>query len=409
VGYASKSKKAAADGGYVPLLSVIMSYDQEEKIWKEHNCNQWGNCRFDGQTISMTVEQWMSAAGVTNLDNLNPYGGTNQQTSYTPNGGTAVALASKPSYRLFGFQIIVQLEYLDVNYHTLSDYNDSGTEKSFPGTVCYMKIQANPQWTTRVQREFSTIPDAATGAGMSRVRTHTGLSIVVTNSTNSKFGFISMAALVQYGAVCIVYFLFATQAIMIVAVHLLGNTSRNYQRSVREHCAVALWAARRTPVKLFQAMVTFIWMREWQKGGESVLSHYLDDHKTIHKETVAHFLRVCYNTKFQAELLDQDVADMTDACWNELGGLDDNCVSLIEFLDCALSSEIVDYQATKKAFHSGAAMLPFERIFGDNMKQYKGGETKKVCCGMLSLDDNDPARAMLKNSLGAPLAGMEGL
>jgi hypothetical protein len=140
VGYASKSKKAAADGGYVPLLSVIMSYDQEEKIWKEHNCNQWGNCRFDGQTISMTVEQWMSAAGVTNLDNLNPYGGTNQQTSYTPNGGTAAALASKPSYRLSGFQIIVQLEYLDVNYHTLSDYNDSGTEKSFPGTVCYMKI-----------------------------------------------------------------------------------------------------------------------------------------------------------------------------------------------------------------------------------------------------------------------------
>jgi len=409
MGYSNKDKDTASSTGYVPIMSVVMTYDKVDKKWKEASCGtsatstqEAHQCRFEGAPVGMKVSDWIAAAGVADLDTPNPFGGTNAQTSYTHGGGTA-SLNTNPTYRLSGMQIVIQIEYLDINYHTVVDWDaGNGSKKRFPGTVAYFKLQTNPQWTTRVQREFSSIPDASVGSGKTRVRTYNGLSLIVSNSTNSKFGFYSFAAFIQYLAVCVVYFTFATQAIMLFAVYVLGNTSRNYERCVREHCAVAIWAARRTPVKLFQAMTTFIWMREWQKAGTQVLSHYLDDSKAIHKSTIHHFLRTCYNPKFQHELTMQDIDQMTEACWTELGGHEGEQVTLIEYLDCALSSEVVDYQATKAAFTLSKPKGILERILGDNVKSYKAGATKAICCGLIPLDTGDAARQALLQNFNDP-------
>jgi len=182
---------------------------------------------------------------------------------------------------------------------------------------------------------------------------------------------------------------------MLVALYLLGNTSRNYQRSVREHCNVAIQAARRTPPKMFQAAVTFFFMREWEKDPEKMKA-LLEDPTPLLKSTVDVFIRRCFDPNIIGDLTEDDLDNFVDACWHEMGGDTGDGVNMPEFLECCLAGDVVDYYASKQAFNLKRPKNQMEKIFGDNVKSYHHAK-KKACWGLLDPPGTDKARDKMRN------------
>lgn len=416
IGYQSKTKEQALASKTEPMLTVVQHYDPELKAWAEADCSstatqsqQTGQCRFYGDVVGMRVKQWLELANSeVQLNNINRIAEANEQSTH-PDEGTA--LGAYPIYRMTGGQIIVQMEYLDVNNHTLLDFDDNGSVKAFPGTVCYLKLQFNPQWTVKKRNVFTNVPSAGDLAGKKRVRQFTGLHFVVTNSPESLFGFFSFAALAGFAASAVVYLQLCTSAILVFSIHAIGNTSRNYMRSAREHVNVAIQAARRTPCKLFQAAVSFFFIREWEREPE-LFDKLLNDPERIQRPTIAKFIRACFNPDIVGELTDQDLENFTDACFYELGGEVNGGICMAEFLECTLAGDVVDYYASKQAFNLKRYKNPLEKIFGDNVKSYHQSKQPK-CWGLLPAQGSDPAREKMrsvfnKNGAGAKALGSMG-
>jgi hypothetical protein len=412
IGYQSKTKEQAEASKTEPMLTVVQAYDEELKEWKEADCSssatqtqKSGQCRFYGDVVGMRVKQWLELANSSvSLNNVNPIADKNLQTTHPDEGTT---LGEYPIYRMTGGQIIVQMEYLDVNNHTLLDFEDNGTVKAFPGTVCYLKLQFNPQWTTKKRNVFTSVPSATDLAGQKRVRTFAGLHFVVLNSPESLYGFFSFAALAGFAASAIVYVQLCTSAILVFSIHMIGNTSRNYMRSAREHVNTAIQAARRTPCKLFQAAVSFFFIREWEREPEK-FDQLLNDPERIQRPTVARFIRACFNPDIVGELTDQDLENFTDAAFYELGGETNGGICMAEFLECTLAGDVVDYYASKQAFNLKRPKNPLEKVFGDNVKSYHASKQPQ-CWGLLPSQGSDPAREKMRSVFNKQGAGAKAL
>jgi len=409
---ANKANKEAS-----PLLIIVMTYNGEK--WVEGNCTSGLNrqepsvagadhCRFGNGTLAtMSVDDWLKMGGIENLDAVNPQSGlpNNADTSYGSKTGNV-----EPTYRVSGLTLNLHMEYLDSAWHATKDWKDpsSGAAKLFPGIVCFVKVMVNPQ--PALTKTVNVVEAGAASAytGTVRRQVKSGLHFETRFSDNSKAGFVTLIALVQFLAVTVVWFQFATLGCMFLSLYTLGTTSRNYARVIREQCNVAVQCARRTPAKMIQAAVAYFIMREWEHDKEE-MHKFMDDTTTIHKATIKKFMMTCYNPDLLPEIEEDEVDDMVEACWDEMtgGGVREG-VTLIEFIESDLSSEPVDYLSMKAAFNKERKKTPFERIFGDNVQHYSQKD-KKLCFGLIPnpammKDMSDTkARTALRSTLGATL------
>jgi len=304
------------------------------------------------------------------------------------------------------------LEYLDSAFHGNKDWKDpaTGTLKMFPGVIAFAKVQLNPLRTSQVKKDHLPLQGQTAAVPLSalegsvRKRATSGIAITTVTSANSKRGFLSYLALIQYLAVSIVYFNFCTLACMYLALYTLGNTSRNYARVIREQVNVAVQSARRTPAKLMIAACTFFLMREWEHDKEA-MHKFMDDHTVVHRSTIDKFMMTCYNPELLPEIEEDEAEDMVNATWNEMAGANDDGISLIEFVESALSSEAVDYISTRAAFNKQRKKTPLEKIFGDNVGSYDEKD-KKMCYGLVPNPSSlkDAKERKIRNKLRANLA-----
>merc|ERR1712086_490140 len=122
------------------------------------------------------------------------------------------------------------------------------------------------------------------------------------------------------------------------------------------------------------------------------------------------FLWTCFNPELLFDVDEDEVEEMVDACWHEMTHGSDG-VTLIEFVECALSSEVVDYESMRKAFNHNRKFTPMEKVFGDSVGSYKDKD-KKVFYGLLPTpasghDQADRARKLKqKMHLQAKMPGL---
>jgi len=398
-----------------PLMTVVQMYDQTQEKWVEGSCasspttQEAEQCRFqNGQSVSMSVEDWLKNAGIADLNSENMHSGMGTNAQY--DAGDAEKGKLNATWRTSGLELILQLEYLDSAFHGNKDWKDpaTGTLKSFPGVIAFAKVQLNPLRTTQIKKDYLPLPGQTVALtaieGSVRRRVTSGIAITTVTSANSKRGFLSYLALIQYLAVSIVYFNFCTLACMYLALYTLGNTSRNYARVIREQVNVAVQSARRTPAKLMIAACTFFLMREWEHDKEA-MHKFMDDHTVVHRTTIDKFMMTCYNPDLLPEIEEDEVEDMVNATWNEMAGANDSGISLIEFVESALSSEAVDYISTRAAFNKQRKKTPLEKIFGDNVSSY-AEKDKKMCYGLVPNPSSlkDAKERKIRNKLRANLA-----
>jgi len=196
-----------------------------------------------------------------------------------------------------------------------------------------------------------------------------------------------------------VYAQLCTFAVLLFSIKALGNTSRNYMRCAREHVNVALQAARRTPTKLFQAAVSFFFVREWEREPEK-FHNLLYDPERLTRDTIGRFIRACFNPDVVGELTEEDLENFTDAVYYELGGEKNGGVNMAEFLECSMAGDVVDYYATKQAFNLKRKKNPLEKVFADNVKSYHAAK-KGQCFGLLKPAGHDPARDKMRQLFNA--------
>jgi len=407
-----------SNGEATPLLMIIMTYDG--KKWVEGNCESGVNrqepsvagedhCRFgDGNIADMSVDDWLKLGGIESLDGINTQSGLpdNTDTYYGDTPGNV-----NPTYRVSGLTLNLHMEYLDSAWHATRDWKDpaSGTAKLFPGIVCFVKVMVNPQPALAKTVNVVSAGAADEYTGTVRRQVKAGVHFETRFSDNSKAGFVTLIALVQFLAVTVVWFNFATLGCMYLALYTLGTTSRNYARVIREQCNVAVQCARRTPAKMIQAACAYFVMREWEHD-KAEMHKFMDDTTTIHKNTIKKFMMTCYNPDLLPEIEEDEVDDMVQACWDEMtgGGVREG-VTLIEFIESDLSSEPVDYLSMKAAFNKQRKKTPFERIFGDSVQHYDDKD-KKLCFGLIPnpammKDASDTkARTALRSTLSATLS-----
>lgn len=274
------------------------------------------------------------------------------------------------------------MEYVDSGFHEDTTWKDpsSGTRKRFPGVMCFAKVQVNPVENTIRKLDAATITPLSSGSGKVRRRKISGLSFSFTNSTESKRGYISTAALASYLATTIVFVKAALLAVMSVALYTLGNTSRNYKRCLRDQVNVAVQSAQRTPAKLINAAVSFFMMREWEHDKDA-MHKFLDDQTTVHESTIKKFLRTAFNPDMLPDVDEAEVDDMVDAAWHEMTHGSEG-LTLMEFLDAFLSAEVVDFTSMRSAYDTPEEKGKMERVFGDSVVSYKDKHTK-ICFGLV--------------------------
>jgi hypothetical protein len=378
------------------LLTIVQYYDKGAKMWKEMDCvsesvgttQKAGQCRFgNGNSVAMTVAGWLKAAGISDLNapNNNANVVTNAKTTYDSQN-----LLSAPSYRVTGVDMKVQLEILDAAFTAILDWEDpkDNTAKKFTGLATFMKVQSSDLANASERSDYANFSEAGTAAtnatvntGKIRKRQMRGISIDFVNSPNSKRAYATLLAAVMYGAVAAVYFNFVTMGVMAFSLYLLGNTSRNYVRCLREQCNVAVQAARRTPAKAIVAAVAFWLMREWEHD-HAAMHKFLDDTTVVHRDTFLKFLMCCYNPDLLPDIEPHEVEEMCEAAWSEMSGGEGSGLSLIEFCDCFCSSEVVDYLATRRAFDHTRKHGFLENAFGDAMSSYER-KNSRVCFGLV--------------------------
>jgi len=373
------------------MLTKVMSYNGQK--WAEADCasatnrQDGGTCRFgDGKVPQMTVEDWLKVAGVSDLDSVNEFAGMGENAAVSSSHkGQQLIDARSPTFRVSGLEIVVAVEYVGPEFHSEMDWQNpaTGRKQKFPGVLCHMKVTAVKNSTLRRTLNWITMPTAADHvSGKLRRRWQTGVAFRVHKSEDSELGFFAIVGLLSYLAVTVVYFQFATLAVMYLALYTLGNTSRNYARVIREHINVATQSAKRTPAKCIIAAAAYFLMREWEHDQKG-MHHFLDDDTTIHKSTIRKFMITAYNPALLADIEEAEVDDMAAACFDELtGGGEREGVTLMEFLDADLSSEAVDYFSCKTAFNKERKKTCMERLFGDNVAHYSQKE-KKMCFGLL--------------------------
>jgi hypothetical protein len=426
----TEAQGAGIDENLPALLTIIQSYDEDTLQWKEASCpgvrrnhyadaksevNPANECRFEpGATIKLSVQDWLRAAGIDGLDQLNKRVRKNLQAGTTVTvDAVDYTLQVYPLLRLTGVQIILQLEYMDPYFH----------DEEFEGIVCYIKVEANRTWTGRHRTRYEgSLPDddEKEASGKFRRKYFEGVHFMVINSEQSRFGWPDPVQFFTYIAVTIVFLQVATHVILFIALYLLGNTSRNYQRVHRETVRTSKSATRDFPTRMMMAATSFFQLAHLERLGqqaEEIVPGFTErmhqehdsaiDGMTISKKTVERMLRCAFSAV--GDITEHDMKDMVDAVWSEMSS-DNQSVHLVEFLEIASSNEYVDFIAAQRAFDQNRSLGCLERVMGDNVIQSKHGSVHKLmnfvtsAGGLVDDDDDDKEGEELRAQLQQKIA-----
>jgi hypothetical protein len=204
-----------------------------------------------------------------------------------------------------------------------------------------------------------------------------------------------MALLAAQLAQAAVFVQMAALGILVFSIKVLGETSRNYERFLRAHVRTAATAASTSPCKIFQAAVTFFFMREWEEdeqAGGNMMTTHLDNDDQVSEGTIRKLVHRAFPFRLFPEMEESDFDNYAEAAFCELGGAVDDSgnqcdsINLLEWCETALCGDVVDYIAAKNIFNPRLPRAPLlttpsgllEKKFGDNVKSYKEAKVKGI-------------------------------
>jgi len=260
-GFSSEKEEKAQENDRHPMLTVIMTYDDEEKKYTEYNCGtkfkppggdtQSEQCRFGpGESPSMMIEDWAVIAGYqkgqfSNPDYVNP--------DICGNGMAAAGMNDCAPLRLTGIEILVTIDYKNNEFH------EEGNTIPDDWMVAYVTVKSNPgQWTGLPRLaygdpQFQT-SEANADNNSQRYRYYYGVRFLFGSSTMSEYGSPSLAETIISIAVIKVYFGLATLIVSLFALTILGNLSKNYKKAAVTKLNYDAEASYVVPTKMLCAM-----------------------------------------------------------------------------------------------------------------------------------------------------------
>eukprot|EP00397_Hematodinium_sp_SG-2012_P017923 GEMP01018339.1.p1 GENE.GEMP01018339.1~~GEMP01018339.1.p1 ORF type:complete len:654 (+),score=91.96 GEMP01018339.1:144-2105(+) len=328
-------------------------------------------CYFDsGQDIVLTLEQILQAAGI-RLTDYNDDRRVNDDS---------------PPFRLTGAEVSITAEYKNTPFH----YDLDGIDSEGPHTHCYIQISANTGWTSRIMNtEIGSPQLVVTTAGTSgvdpnfdditsvqvRQRYQQGIQLQFMGATTSEFGFFDFPALAAIIAVFLLYIGIVPLLIKLIAIYLLGNTSRTYKRAQQEVLQVQESCQREFPAKMLTATTVFYMIstiEQMGKKGISISNRGLEGN--VGFDVLSHLLGHCL--KEEKELDEGETKNIIQSIYEQLGG-DDGHVSLSEFIRAFTHSEVFDMEALINTYDVQRKRNCMEYIFADATDRAVAKERKE--------------------------------
>jgi len=167
-----------------------------------------------------------------------------------------------------------------------------------------------------------------------------GIEVSFSGSQASEFGFFDASTIVPMVAIVLLYIGVLPAIIKVIAVYLLGSTSRTYKRAVEESLRVEESCSRTFPATMLHTAAVFL-----------ILST-IDSKMVVNKEeydramvgyikpsTIAFLITHCLRE--EKSLQSSELETINKVIYDALGG-DDNKVSLSEFMRAVTSEMIFD-------------------------------------------------------------------
>lgn len=362
----SSKKNATSDSNLI--RTYFLQRDSDEKI-SELDCGipSNGSCHFEpAETIELTIEKILQASGIPDINGNNTKVGKGADTK-------------DPPYRLTGTQVSLNAEYKNSWFHLpeITKVESDLYGETWQGVHCYVYATANKEWTSRIENTYinpSFTPDASTITRV-RQRYQQGIQVVFTGAQTSEFGFFNAAAIMGIVAVILIYIGIVPTIIKLVAVYLLGNTSRTYMRAQQELVTVQESCTRGLPAKMLSSAAAFYMLStidQMGKDGHAIADRGFNGYIT--KDTIGYLLRHCMK---EEEGLDEDELEkIIDAIYTSLGG-EDLKVSVNEFIRATSTNEVFDVQSMIATYDVQRKRNIFERLFADATDRATAKERKR--------------------------------
>eukprot|EP00397_Hematodinium_sp_SG-2012_P048842 GEMP01056127.1.p1 GENE.GEMP01056127.1~~GEMP01056127.1.p1 ORF type:complete len:343 (+),score=54.80 GEMP01056127.1:74-1102(+) len=202
-----------------------------------------------------------------------------------------------------------------------------------------------------------------------------GIQLQFMGATTSEFGFFDFPALAAIIAVFLLYIGIVPLLIKLIAIYLLGNTSRTYKRAQQEVLQVQESCQREFPAKMLTATTVFYMIstiEQMGKKGISISNRGLEGN--VGFDVLSHLLGHCL--KEEKELDEGETKNIIQSIYEQLGG-DDGHVSLSEFIRAFTHSEVFDMEALINTYDVQRKRNCMEYIFADATDRAVAKERKE--------------------------------
>jgi len=342
-----------------PLLTRIMQMKDGTSF--EFDCGRpvKGLCRFDpGTYVQLKIGEWLRAANF-DLDDVNT-----SEKNVWKGKRKGVDVKDHPIFRITGAEIDIMSLYQTADFHSVKHNG-----KPWPFTVANIIVQGSPTWTGMPINRYDQLTEAGTGGARLRTRFYEGVRFRFTSSLSSQYGVISLAQCISAITSIFVFYGAVQILINVIALYLMGETSKSYMRAAQEPFTMRTNATEALPSKLVSSAGAFYmlyWLGKQKEEGKNFMNEC--DIVGIDRQTFQLALTHIFNNWKQ---LDPDeLSLMGEHAFRAISDGEEK-ISLSRFCESVTSTEPFNTEGMVHSYDIDRKRTVCEHIFDDGSSRPK--------------------------------------